>query len=79
MVDRVMSAKTMTRFVKELEKSAPTRNAHRTWRAPRDIVEHYNVSVSPSVFDLRHESGGGFALVLLEAAMRSMGIKLKPV
>ena len=78
LVDRVMDARTMSRFVAEMGRSTPTRLAHRTWRMPSDIVDRYNTKAEPFLFDLRRDSGGGFAFVLLEAAMRSVGIALKP-
>ena len=77
LVTRVMSARTMDRWVKEIHASAPTRRLHKTWRMPPGVVNEYNVGAAPHGFDLTEYSSGGFPSLLLEAALRSVGITLR--
>ena len=77
LVERVMNARTMDRWVDEIHHSTPTRHSHMTWRMPRSIVNDYTTEAGPHAFDLRQDSEGGFPFLLLNAALRSVGISLK--
>ena len=74
LVKRVMTAKTMDRWVEQVNESVLTRRAQRTMRMPSELVDGYNAAASPHTFDMRPNSGGGFANLLLKAALKSLGI-----
>lgn len=74
-VASVVNAKTVEKWIAQIEKSMTTRNVYRTWRMPRDVVDAYTKRAN-APFDLTKTSEGGFAFELLEAALRAVGITL---
>ena len=79
LVAHVMNARTMDRWIKEIHASVPTRRLYKTWRMPSGVVDEYNRGADPYGFDLTENSSGGFPSLLLEAALRSVGITLREV
>ena len=74
-VQEMMSAKSTERFVEGIRPF--TRRAQQSWRLPKSIVDKY--TAHEGVFDLNRHSSGGYPVVLLEAALHSVGLDLKEV
>ena len=72
-VQEMMSAKSTDRFVEHIRPF--TRRARQSWRVPKSIVDEY--TLREGGFDLNRHSGGGYPVVLLEAALHSVGLEMK--
>ena len=72
-VQEMMSAKSTNRFVERIRPF--TRTARQSWRVPQSIVDEY--TLREGGFDLNQHSGGGYPVVLLEAALHSVGLEMK--